>query len=192
MLVCFSLLFGTGCNRYFPIMPTKRKPTRQEMVGTYKYNAQCAVTIELKLSDDDTFEQMLSSGPKHDIRGSWVLNENSVAFTNFWIDGQAGNDVLWYICDSNDKKGFALIGGDSTNTDGYYIIERRIPMAVKGDQQGKLHRRKLLGYRGDTIVACALPSERFNTRSRPIQCSSPATSEETSFAPQTKSPYETG
>ena len=30
----------------------------------------------------------------------------------------------------------------------------------------KMRQRKLLGYRGHAIAACALPSERFNTRAR--------------------------
>ena len=55
-----------------------------------------------------------------------------------------------------------------------------------------MRQRKLLGYRGRAIAACALPSERFNTRVRLHPVRSRWTSRNSSFSPNTKFRCEPG
>ena len=66
--------------------------------------------------------------------------------------------------------------------------ETRVPTAThravtSTPMKDDMRQRKLLGYRGRSIAACALPSERFNTRARLHPVLSPSTSRNSFCSP---------
>ena len=98
-------------------------------------------------------------------------------------DSESRESVVY---DSTKKSIKAYDESSTLNAKPYHRAVTSTPM--KND----MRQGKLLGNRGRAIAACALPSERFNTRALLHPVLSPSTSRNSSFSPNTEFRCEPG